>query len=101
MGVAERVDEIAGLQPGHLGHHHRQQRIGSDVERFSTIHDSHKNHYYHVVLHLVVQAYFDYVHLTTRRNKLVPRTRSYRRSRFSPAGGPGLGGRSNRAAPFG
>ena len=24
---------IAGLQAGHLSHHHRQQRIGGDVER--------------------------------------------------------------------
>ena len=32
MRVAERVDEFAGLQAGHLRHHHRQQRIGGDVE---------------------------------------------------------------------
>ena len=31
MRVAQRMDEIAGLQPGHLRHHHRQQRIGRDV----------------------------------------------------------------------
>ena len=31
--VAERVDELAGLQAGHLRHHHRQQRVGRDVER--------------------------------------------------------------------
>src|SRR6478735_11904364 len=32
MRVAERVHEIAGLEARHLRHHHRQQRIGSDVE---------------------------------------------------------------------
>src|SRR5665213_4076910 len=32
VGVAERVHEVAGLEAGHLRHHHRQQRIGRDVE---------------------------------------------------------------------
>ena len=32
MRIAERMDEVARLQPGHLRHHHGQQRIGSDVE---------------------------------------------------------------------
>src|SRR6478735_978587 len=32
MRVAERVHEIAGLEARHLRHHHRQQRVGSDVE---------------------------------------------------------------------
>ncbi len=31
--VAEGVDELAGLQPGHLRHHHGEQRVGRDVER--------------------------------------------------------------------
>ena len=33
MRVAEGVDELAGLQPRHLRHHHGQQRVGGDVER--------------------------------------------------------------------
>src|SRR5579871_3154597 len=33
VGVSERLDEFAGGQPGHLRHHHRQQRVGGDVER--------------------------------------------------------------------
>ena len=31
--IAERVDELAGNEPGHLRDHHREQRIGCDVER--------------------------------------------------------------------
>jgi len=37
MGVTQRMDEVARLQARHLCHHHRQQRIGSDVEGFSGI----------------------------------------------------------------
>ena len=33
MRVAEGVDELAGLKPGHLRDHHGQQRVGGDVER--------------------------------------------------------------------
>ena len=33
MRIAESVDELARLQTGHLRHHHREQRIGRDVER--------------------------------------------------------------------
>src|ERR1700722_20397439 len=32
MRVAERMNEVAGLEAGDLGHHHGQQRIGGDVE---------------------------------------------------------------------
>ncbi len=32
MGVAETVDEIAGDEVAHLRDHHRQERIGRDVE---------------------------------------------------------------------
>ena len=35
VGVAEGVDKIAGLQPAHLRHHHREQRIGGDVEGYA------------------------------------------------------------------
>src|SRR6476620_593233 len=33
MRIAERVDEVARLVAGHLGHHHRKQRVGGNVER--------------------------------------------------------------------
>ena len=33
MGVAQGVHELAGFEPGHLGDHHREQRVGRDVER--------------------------------------------------------------------
>src|SRR6201996_3279935 len=33
MRVAEGVHELAGREPRHLRHHHRQQRIARDVER--------------------------------------------------------------------
>ena len=33
MGIAERVHELARLQPAHLSDHQRQQGIGRDVER--------------------------------------------------------------------
>ena len=33
MGIAKGVDELAGLQSGHLRHHHSQQGVGGDVER--------------------------------------------------------------------
>src|SRR6188472_4260038 len=32
MGIAQRVDERAGLQPGDMGDHVGQERIGGDVE---------------------------------------------------------------------
>ena len=32
MGVAQGVDELAGLEARHLRHHHGQQRVGGDVE---------------------------------------------------------------------
>src|SRR5262245_25141094 len=32
MRITQRMDEIAGLEPGYLRYHHRQQGIGSDVE---------------------------------------------------------------------
>src|SRR5215210_212225 len=32
VGVAERVDEIAGLEPRRLRHHVGEQRVGGDVE---------------------------------------------------------------------
>ena len=31
--IAKSVDEVAGLEAGHLRHHQRQQRVGRDVER--------------------------------------------------------------------
>ena len=33
MRIAQRMDKLPGPQPARLGHHHRQQRIGGDVER--------------------------------------------------------------------
>ena len=33
MRVPERVHKVPRLKAGHLGHHHRQQRIAGDVER--------------------------------------------------------------------
>src|SRR5690606_40226459 len=33
MGIAQRMDEIADLEPGDLRDHMRQQSIGGDVER--------------------------------------------------------------------
>ena len=33
MGVAERMDEVAGAEVRHLGDHHGQQRVARDVER--------------------------------------------------------------------
>jgi len=33
MCVPQRVNELAGLEPRHMGHHQRQQRVGRDVER--------------------------------------------------------------------
>ena len=30
--VAERVHEFAGLVPGRLRHHQREERVGSDIE---------------------------------------------------------------------
>src|SRR5512138_3765320 len=33
MCVAQREDELAGLEAGHLRHHERQERVGGDVER--------------------------------------------------------------------
>jgi hypothetical protein len=33
MSVAERMDEIARLQPGHLRDHQGKQRVGRNVER--------------------------------------------------------------------
>ena len=33
VGVAEGVDEVAGLQIRHLGHHHGEERIAGDIER--------------------------------------------------------------------
>src|SRR6476646_132882 len=33
MRIAERVDEVAGLVAGHLGHHQRKQRIGGNIKR--------------------------------------------------------------------
>ena len=33
MDIAKRMHEVARLQAAHLGHHHRQQGIGSNVER--------------------------------------------------------------------
>jgi hypothetical protein len=33
VSVAERMDEVAGLKPGYLRHHLRQQRVAGDVER--------------------------------------------------------------------
>ena len=33
MRVAERVDELARLQAADLRDHHREQRVGGDVER--------------------------------------------------------------------
>ena len=33
VGVAEGVHEVARLEVADLGHHHRQQRVGGDVER--------------------------------------------------------------------
>ena len=32
VGVAQGVDEVAGGEIADLGHHHRQQRVGGDVE---------------------------------------------------------------------
>ena len=32
VGVAERVDEVPGRQAGLLGHDHREQGVGRDVE---------------------------------------------------------------------
>jgi hypothetical protein len=37
MRLTGRVDKIAGLEPHHLRHHHRQQGVGRDIERFSDI----------------------------------------------------------------
>ena len=31
--IAQRMDEVTGLQARHLCHHHEQQGIGGDVER--------------------------------------------------------------------
>src|SRR3984893_6765127 len=46
VNVAERVDEVAGFQAGDLRHHHRQQRIGGDVEVFSHMTSiCHKSYY--------------------------------------------------------
>ena len=36
--VAERVHEVADLEPGHLGDHVGQQRVGRDVERHAEEH---------------------------------------------------------------
>ena len=33
MGIAKGMDKLTGLVSGDLGNHHRQQSIGSDVER--------------------------------------------------------------------
>ena len=33
VGIAERVDKITRLQPGHLRHHHQQQGITGNIER--------------------------------------------------------------------
>ena len=33
VGIAGSVDEFPGLQPGHLGDHHGQERVGRDIER--------------------------------------------------------------------
>ena len=33
MRVSQGVHELAGPEPGHLGDHHREQRVGRDVER--------------------------------------------------------------------
>ena len=33
--IAEGVDQLPRLQPGHLRHHHRQQGVGGDVERYA------------------------------------------------------------------
>jgi hypothetical protein len=38
VGVAERVHEVADLQPGHLRDHVREQRVGRDVERHAEEH---------------------------------------------------------------
>src|ERR1051325_582209 len=38
MRVAEGVDELAGREPGHLGDHEGEQRIGRDVERHAEKH---------------------------------------------------------------
>ena len=35
MCVAEGVHEVARLQPAHLRHHHGQQRIAGDIERYA------------------------------------------------------------------
>ena len=35
VGVAERVDEFAGLEPYHLCHHHGEQGVGGDVEGYA------------------------------------------------------------------
>ena len=32
VGIAERVDKITRLQPGHLRHHHQQQGITGNIE---------------------------------------------------------------------
>ena len=35
--VSQGVHELAGLEPGDLGDHHREQRVRRDVERFTAI----------------------------------------------------------------
>ena len=38
--VSQGVHELAGLEPGDLGNHQREQRVRRDVERFTAIHPS-------------------------------------------------------------
>ena len=38
MRVAEGMDELAGLQPADPRDHHRQQRVGRDIERHAQEH---------------------------------------------------------------
>ncbi len=40
VDIAERVDEVAGLEIRHLRHHERQKRIAGDVERYAEEHVS-------------------------------------------------------------
>ena len=35
MGIAERMDKLTGFQFAHLRHHHGQQCVAGDVERYA------------------------------------------------------------------